>query len=161
MNRFFIPSILVIVCLALYSCKKSGSSPQVPVITGINMTDIYASPIGTVGNPNVLTASNGNTMSCYPNPYANDLTVRLVVQQAGVLTLWMVAAIYNNPPDSAKIENQYLYTHQSNPPLSTTKQINAGTNGFIFNTDSLPNGFYKLYAIVNADTLYDNIWIKR
>jgi len=45
--------------------------------------------------------------------------------------------------------------------LVTTKEVSAGVNGFLFTTDSLPGGFYRLYAALGADTLYDNIWVKK
>jgi hypothetical protein len=72
-----------------------------------------------------------------------------------------LAAEYKNAPDSVKVQNQSLYSHQSNPPVSISQAVDSGNYTQAIRTDSLPGGFYKLYTVVNSDTLYDDIWVFR
>lgn len=161
----FIASAALLLCasLSFISCKKSddNSGPQAPVITGVNLTDPNANPVGTDGNPNVLTKLDSNQILCFPKPCINAMNVAVVSPGATTIKIWMVAAVYNNPPAGAKVENQSLYSHQSNPPVNMEQTIQAGVSRILVQTDSLPNGFYRLYAAFNSDTLYDNIWLSR
>jgi hypothetical protein len=158
----------------LVSCNKSdNNATQAPAITGVFTRDINAEPTGTMGNPNTNTNFNGMQIVCYPNPCYGELNVSLSLPQATTVKSWIVAGAYKNPPDSfllvnpltgnekvaVKVQNQSLYSHQSNPPLDTTQTFNTGNNELSYNTSGLPSGFYRLYMVINSDTLYDNIWV--
>jgi hypothetical protein len=164
MKPFITSSVLFLcICLSFVSCKKSddNNGSQAPIITGVNLTDVNAQPVGKEGSPNVLTMLNDNQILCYPKPCYNVLYVSVHSSQATTLKIWMVAAVYNNPPAGAKVENQSLYSQQSNPPINIQQAVQAGNKNILLQTDSLPNGFYKLYVAINTDTLYDNIWLSR
>jgi len=161
MKRLF--TVTTLVAISFIACKKSNddNGPQAPVITGINMRDINAQPVSTIGSPNVRTSLNNSQIICYPNPCTNRLTVGYQGNTGAAVKVWMVAAVYNNPPAGAKVENQSLYT-QTDPILIKTGMIgNTNAPEIALAVDNLPNGFYKIYTTIGADTLYDNIWLVR
>lgn len=152
--------------ISFSACKKSNDdngpqAPAAPEITGINMRDMNAQPVTTVGSPNVRTSFNSSEILCYPNPCTNLLTMDYKGNTGAAVKVWMVAAVYNNPPLGAKVENQSLFT-QTNPLIVKTGSVgNTNPQRIAIAVDSLPNGFYKIYTTIGTDTLYDNIWLVR
>lgn len=164
MKKLLTLAALSALCFA--ACKKSddNNASHAPVITGINMRDINAQPVGPMGTPNVQTKLNNSEIICYPNPCSNMLVTEIKGSAGTSVKMWLVAAVYNNHPDTipyttapVKVENQALY-NQQNPLIDKTITL-TGSNytNVQMATDSLPVGFYKLYTVIGTDTLYDNI----
>ncbi|PZF74826.1 hypothetical protein [Taibaiella soli] len=167
MTRLLIAAALGILCFT--ACKKSDdNTSHAPAITGINMRNINAQPMGPMGTPNVLTSLNGNEILCYPNPCSDLLMTEIHGTNGTTAKIWLVAAAYSNHPDTipytkavVKVENQSLYG-QPNPVVDKIVTLTGTTYTNVeVRTDSLPNGFYKLYTVIGTDTLYDNICVYR
>lgn len=145
--------------LALGACNKSNSGPQAPIITGISMTNFNAMPLGTIGIDNSKTnSSNFHNASAYPNPCQYEVNIYFSSLISDSMKLWTEASLYKNPPSNVVIKNQSLFGKILNP---RTIHINTGNTNVSCITDSLPDGFYRVYLATLTDTIYENVLVKR
>lgn len=143
----------------LGACNKSNSGPQAPIVTGISMTDFNAYPIGTIGTDNSKTYSNTiKNVVAYPNPCQSMVHIGFSSLVSDSMKIWVEAGLYKNPPTNIIIKNQSLFGKKLN---AYTIYINAGKAGVSSQTDSLPDGFYRVYLATLTDTIYENILVNR
>lgn len=156
----YLKFIAVLLFLSFFiACNKSDSGPQVPVITGISMTDFQANPIGIMGIDNSKTyGTNIKKVIVYPNPCIHVIDINFSSLVSDSAKVWMMAAFYKNPPSNVIVKNQSLFGKILN---ASTVYINAGNHGIQYATDSLPNGFYRFYLTTATDTIYENIQVSQ
>lgn len=151
--------IVSLFLFALGACNKSNSGPQAPIITGISMTDFNANPIGTIGTDNSKNNSNNFSAAiAYPNPTYDIVVINFSSQVSDSIKTWTEAGLYKNPPSNIVIKNQSLFGKTLN---AFTMHISAGNAAVNCVTDSLPDGFYRVYLATSTDTIYKNILVNR
>ena len=146
--------------MLMLSCKKKNddnTGGEAITIGGINKRDINANPNGQVGSPDVRTSQNGKSVTAYPNPCADALALSIQLPGGADVLIFLKAARYADasPADVANedlIGKGILY--------STEHQLSTGSNALQLSTSSYANGYYRLYLVTGADTLWDNIQVK-
>ncbi len=158
LNR--IPLIMVLLCLLLAgSCSKKDELVYTPLISGVNLRTIDATPAGKEGMPDVHTEDPQVSIVCYPNPVINAFNILITnTKPATTVHLRLVNALYEHAPANAVIENRWLV---GSVAINESFPLSQTTMGrFSLDVSKLPRGFYKLYIEMDDGGRYwDNIWL--
>lgn len=148
-----------ILSCSLLACHKNDEDNTGAIITisGIYMRDINGNGAGTLGSPDVRTSLNGKSALAYPNPCNGALHLAIAQPDSGNVLIYVKAAEYAGA-SAADVANSDLF--DKGPVYSTEHILHAGDNALQLNTASYTNGFYRLYIISGADTLWDDIQVK-
>lgn len=152
--------VLILLLATLISCDKDNDSTldpmQVTLVTGINLSNSFAQPLGILGNPNV----KSGTVVVYPKP-TNDLLN--VASIASIKNIWLlrgnVATGYENTNFSSVFsENDYDLTEIQNAAVRDFSNL-SGTD-IVLNVSDMGEGYYRIFVQLNDDSLvWDNIYI--
>jgi hypothetical protein len=94
--------------LLFVSCKKDkdAQTPYSKTISGVRLTDINASPVGSVGNPDINATSDSFSMEIYPTPSSSTLMVYAAIANAVPLTV-TAKLVYVSYPSGPKTYTLY------------------------------------------------------
>lgn len=117
-------AVSAVIPLLFASCKKDDDQTPYPkTIAGVQLTDVNASPVGNIGNPDVNRASDSFSMEIYPTPSSSVLEVYTVIANAVPLTV-TAKLVYVSYADAPKTYT--LYTGNTVPVTIENTNL-AGT----------------------------------
>lgn len=133
---------------------------QLEIVTGINVRDANAVPLGSYGNPNVFSGE----VDFYPNPAIGQANV-IYFGAAGLLVkqYWIFAA--TKTTEYADIAYNVLLTNATYSPdevaaLNVVQTNTVNQQGFALNLDGFTPGYYRIFYLMSNNTLFwDNIYV--
>jgi len=172
MKKIF--ALLLCLPFLIASCKKDKKTPYDKDITGLQLRDINAAPVQTVGTPDVNTTSDSFDMLIYPIPCSNLMNILITdhYPPSVSLTAKLVYVRYPGAPSSINtptpkgevtpvIENE---SKAGTVAMETTlpPAISGRLPMFTLDVSTLPQGFYRLYIETSdGKKFWDNTWIMR
>ena len=177
----------IIFSIFFYSCDNSVSVDPVyyeisnpPIITGIVRTgEDSPTPLGTIGSPNEKTtlsySGNSNSMlpnkfimsSPFPNPTDYSTTIMFSLPIKSKISIWVVRgkAVGEDFIDHSIYSNGYFKVPSEQFSMKLDEGIKeAGRYAFIWQAkdqagNQLPDGFYRIYLIINDNMLWRDVWL--
>ncbi|WP_367391363.1 hypothetical protein [Lewinella sp. LCG006] len=133
---------------------------QLEIVTGINVRDVNAAPLGSYGNPNVFSGE----VDFYPNPALGQANV-IYFGAAGlnVKQYWIFAASVDT--SYADINYNLLLDNATYSPdevaaLNVVQTNTVNQQGFALNLEGFTPGYYRIFYLMSDNTLYwDNIYV--
>jgi hypothetical protein len=156
-----------LVVLLFAACNDDDTMPdpydaelQLEIVTGINVRDINAAPLGSYGNPNIFSGE----VDFYPNPAIGQANV-IYFGAAGlsVQQYWIFAAAKNTEYadiDYNMLLNNATYSPDEVAALNVVQTNTVNQPSFALILDGLTPGYYRIFYLMNNNTLFwDNIYV--
>lgn len=153
---------LVIGCCIQFSCKDTEVLPCDPnkfdLVTGLSFTDVNGLPAGQWRIPNDFSDSDFS-LSCYPNPFSDLLTVRSGSQVGRV---WVLPADCQANCTDERLDATELSLNQSAEELSQNaiaSLTTLNTGSVVLDLSFVESGFYKLFMETSSgDIIWYNLY---
>ncbi len=164
----------IFLCLIfLFSCGKEKEASPLPVappataphqylVTGFNFFDIYGSPTGKTGSPNVRTGTHINGKNCLlrisPNPVATQMEVMVRSEIVHTKkTIWVVAAPQSEDLTSYNYPKANTSLIDGPPVFQKESTLGFKDEFFLVDLTQFPEGAYRIYAKTDTVLLWENI----
>lgn len=131
---------------------------DINIVTGIQLRDINANPIGAFGNPNVSTEQS---VAAFPNPAGNALFVQVFEQDKTVTSCWLFPATTDTSFADVDYDN-YLdgYTIAEIEDRTDLETFLPDAASFQLDLSGLSPGYYRIfYDLDTGERRWDNLYI--
>ncbi len=156
--------LFTLLILTSISCQKENgtvdtSSADIDLITGMEMTEITGTPIGSIGNPNVL----NDAFAIYPNPTNEEISI-LSLDQSDITDCWIIKGNTKKMFQDIDFDNvlhSNLYTENELDGKALKLISDLEHYSIKLNLSDFESGHYRLFIKINGDIKWDNIYILR